>query len=95
MLFRSKIVAAKKLDPFAGMKNDEKENLVLSGLAKKEDVILSIYIVPFIDRAIRENPDFINLEEAQQLEILSKYASEKATAPQSQTIIRDNNGNPA
>lgn len=92
---RKKIVAAKKLDPFAGMKNDEKENLVLSGLAKKEDVVLSVYIIPFIDRAIRENPDFLNLEEDKQLEILNKYASEKNTAPQSQTIIRDNNGNPA
>jgi hypothetical protein len=91
---RKKFVAGKLLDPFAGLSNEEKENLMLSGTAKKEDVILSVYIIPFIEKALRENKTFMDLEADKQLEILYKYAAEKVTAPEGKVIVRDNNGMP-
>ena len=91
---RKKFVAGKLLDPFAGLSNEEKENLMLSGTAKKEDVILSVYIIPFIEKALRENANFLDLEADKQLEILYKYAAEKVTAPEGRVVVRDNNGMP-
>jgi len=91
---RNKIIAAKKLDPFAGMANEEKENLMLSGTVKKEDVILSVYIIPFIEQAIRDNAKFLELDADKQLEILYKFAAKKVVAPEGKVVIRDNNGLP-
>lgn len=91
---RKKFVAAKVLDPFAGMSNEGKENLMLSGTAKKEDVILSVYIIPFIEKAIREKADFLDLDEDKQLEILYSYVPEKMPQAAGKVIIRDNNGLP-
>ena len=43
----------------------------------KLDAIISTYIFDFVDRAIAENKDFINLTKAQKYAILEQYATEK------------------
>jgi hypothetical protein len=65
------------LDPFPDKTTEEKGQIESQGLAKKEDVVLSLYINDFVRRAMEEDPDFAKKTDIQKREILEGYASEK------------------
>ena len=74
---QKKLRNAFELDPASGKTDEEKALLVSNRLMSKLDAIISTYIFDFVDRAIAENKDFINLTKAQKYAILEQYATEK------------------
>lgn len=86
------------LDPFPDKSTEEKALLVSSGLATKEDVILSSYIADFVKQAVEENAGFEKKSNKEKRTILLAYAKEKvqslSDAAQVQQDILGNNNNP-
>ena len=74
---RDKIVTTKQCNPLPGLTEQEKSDLLLTKSVSKEDVVLSNYIVSFIDKAIDENENFLNLSRQEKLDILYAFAKQK------------------
>jgi hypothetical protein len=74
---RDKMVSMKQLDPFPTLLPEFKDSGVLAGTINREDAILSNYIVPFVERAIEENPDFFEKSYQEKVVILTVYVKEK------------------
>jgi hypothetical protein len=74
---QNKLRAAFELDPASGKTEEQKALLVGNRLMSKVDAVISTYIFDFVDRAIAENKDFINLTKSQKYAILEQYATEK------------------
>ncbi len=74
---RDKLKCIKQFDPFPGMTNDEKNNMLLSKSATTEDVILSNYIYPFVERAIMEDETFLEKDYEEKLKVFEGYVAEK------------------
>jgi len=74
---QNKLRAAFELDPASGKTEEQKALLVSNRLMSKVDAVISTYIFDFVDRAIAENKDFINLTKSQKYAILEQYATEK------------------
>jgi len=70
------LVTSLSLDPLYGFVQDEISLGVSSGVIKKTDWSIHDNLNPFIDRAIEENPKFLELKKSEQLAILNKYAEE-------------------
>lgn len=72
-----------ELDPLPQMSLVDMDRNVSRGYVRKTDAIVHVNIKAFIERAIRENKEFVNLPKEKQLEILQKYAEEmeKANKP--------------
>lgn len=66
-----------KLDPLAGLTDDDKMLRLQNGGISETDYILSCNIYPFVVRAIEENEDFLHLDLPQQVKVLQKYTKEK------------------
>lgn len=77
---KNKIIAIIELDPLAGKTTDEKNAELQNNVILKEDAIISAYIVPFINRAVKENADFFEMDFAKKEAVLQKYAQEKITS---------------
>lgn len=79
------------LDPLFGMKQEDIDANLLKGLIYKTDAAIHANLKPFVDRAIEENPKFMDLSTAEKIEILDKYAEEliKAEKPKLETIPDD------
>jgi hypothetical protein len=76
-----KMQVEKAHDPFGTLSEEEKTNLFISGAIKKEDYIVSVYITYFIERALQEYPDFLEMDYKKQNDVLMGYTKEKmATA---------------
>lgn len=71
------ISLAYRLDPLVGLMEDDKTSRLGNRGISRIDYVLSSNIIPFIKRAVRENPKFKTLSEEDQLQILLKYAEEK------------------
>lgn len=56
------------------------------------DKIVSINIIAFVDRAIEENENFLEMERTQQMEVLYQYAEEKMPSPAEMGL--NDNGDP-
>lgn len=71
------------LDPLFGMIQDELDANLAKGLIYKSDAAIHNNLKPFVDRALAENRNFLDLDKQQKLEILKNYADEliKAEAP--------------
>lgn len=65
------------LDPLVGMSEEDKISKLNNAGISQLDYVISSNIIPFLKRAFRENAMFDALEEAQQLEILTRFAEEK------------------
>lgn len=65
------------IDPLSGKSNEEKIQLIQTGLITQMDFVLSIFSDAFVNRAIQEQSDFLTLEFAKQKKIIEKYATEK------------------
>jgi hypothetical protein len=74
---QNKLRAAFELDPASGKTEEQIALLVGNRLMSKVDAVISTYIFDFVDRAIAENKDFINLTKSQKYAILEQYATEK------------------
>ena len=64
------------LDPLFGMTQIEIDSNLNRGLIRKVDAVIHANLKLFVDRAIRENKNFEELERDKQFEILDKYALE-------------------
>lgn len=71
------------LDPLPGMATMDVNTNVSRGFVAKTDAVIHFNIKAFVERAIRENPDFASEDKETQLEVLNVYAQEfvKANKP--------------
>jgi hypothetical protein len=74
---RDKIVTIKSCNPLPGLTEQEKSDLLLTKAVTKEDVILSNYIVTFVEQAIEDVPGFLTMGRSEKLGILKGYAKAK------------------
>jgi hypothetical protein len=71
------IAAYYELDPLTGLSSDEKMTLIMNKGITQEDYVTSAYIVPFVKRAIAEDPNFLSKKLADKKKVLTAYAKEK------------------
>jgi hypothetical protein len=64
------------LDPLFGMTQVDVDANLAKGLVRKIDAVVHANLKPFVDRAISENRDFLDLDKPVKMEILEKYAAE-------------------
>lgn len=70
-----------EIDPLPGMSQSDIDRNVTKGYVRKVDAVIHFNKKSFVERAIREKPDFTRMEREEQLEILEEYAEE---------LIKDN-----
>jgi hypothetical protein len=68
------------LDPLYGMAQDDIDVNLMKGLIYKSDAVIHANLKPFVDRAIYEKPDFLDLPKPEKLEQLKEYAEELIAA---------------
>jgi hypothetical protein len=73
---QKKLIAVLTLDPLANVSEDDKAMRLSNNGISQEDYILSCNINSFVERAIAENQDFLELDPVKQKEILMKYVAE-------------------
>lgn len=76
---RDRMKIKKRLDPFPGLNTQEKQDLLLSKVADMVDVLVSVYLSSFLEKAIIEDKEFMKLEYEMQLEKMYEYAKKKKT----------------
>ncbi len=69
-------IAIVNLDPLFAMTQDEIDSNVSQGFIRKVDVVIHSNLKPFVDRAIAEDHEFINLPKEEQFEKIETYAAE-------------------
>jgi hypothetical protein len=67
------------VDPLPGLTIEQISLSQMKGFITKQDAVINLNLKPFMDRAIKEKPDFLNIDKDQQLDILKKYADEIIT----------------
>ncbi len=75
-------------DPFPEKTPEELNSLVMGGLIKKEDAVLSLYIKVFVTEQLADDEDFLKMDFEAQSEILMKMAEEKAKELSAQDQIK-------
>jgi hypothetical protein len=83
-----KMYAEKVHDPFSTLNAEAISNLYLTGEIPQIDFVLSTYITSFIERAIVENEDFLELGYSEQNAILVKYSTEKIAQKSTSNAIK-------
>lgn len=69
-------IAIIDLDPLYGMAQDDIDVNLMKGLIYKTDAVIHANLKPFVDRAISENPQFLEALKQQKLDKLKEYAEE-------------------
>jgi hypothetical protein len=64
------------LDPLANISDENKMAILASGGCTQEDYILSSKISSYVQRAILKNPNFLNLNYDEQMDILNSFVDE-------------------
>lgn len=77
---RDRLKLKKILDPFPQITIDQKQSMMLSKIADPVDVIISIYLHPFLERAMFEDDKFMEWTYEEQIELMKEYADEKLKA---------------
>jgi hypothetical protein len=85
---KKKLELVIKLDPLYGKTSDQKNIEMMNGGIAKEDYILSCMIVPFVNRALLSNKDFITLPDEKQWEILYGYVTEHMDASGASAAVK-------
>jgi len=80
------------LDPFAGLDDNAVNARLAFNLITLEDAVIHANIHSFIERAMEENDGFKDLEKAEQMAILKKYAQEISTEAERIRDEQMNNG---
>lgn len=65
-----------ELDPLPGMSQTDIDRNVSRGYVRKVDAVIHFNKKAFVERAIRENPDFVKMEREDQIALLEQYAEE-------------------
>ncbi len=73
---RKRLQLTFKLDPLPNVSEDEKMSMLSNGGISKESYIISSNINEFIQRAIDEDPKFVDKKLPEQKDVLKKYAAE-------------------
>jgi hypothetical protein len=76
---KEKIKTIIQLNPLPSMSPEQKDEAVLSGTILKEDAIISNYIQFFVEKAVNEHDDFLEMEYDEKYKIIQGYAQEKLT----------------
>lgn len=76
------IEATFDLDPMFGKTEEEKMTMLQNKGVTELNYIISSNVAAFVQRAVKESPDFLQLDHKQQLATLTKYAEEVQTANQ-------------
>jgi hypothetical protein len=64
------------LDPLFGMTQVDVDANLAKGLVKKVDAVVHANLKPFVDKAMAENKDFLNMEKQDKMAILEGYAKD-------------------
>lgn len=89
------IEATYELDPLPNLTIDEKMTVLASNGCTQDDFVLSCKLSGFMVRAMEENEDFLEMEYAEQIAVLQKYAGEVSQAKTNgMTQLVDANGMP-
>ncbi len=89
---RDKLITEKQLDPLPGITIQEISDLLLAGIITKEDSILSTYMTSFVERAVNEDPKFLDKKYQEKLDVLNGYVDEKiAESDAAEKIKQDMN----
>lgn len=96
---RDKLVLILTLDPLQGVSEDEKMSRLTNKGITLETYVISSNIQEFVQRAMDEDENFVELELEKQKELLGKYAKEIITENESEIIEEpdtgmDDEGNP-
>ena len=86
------MLCVEKLNPLAGMTEDEKMTIKSNGGTTEKDYIISCNITSFVKRAIEENEDFFSLKTAEQKTIISAFADEIIKANSTKEAVLANQG---
>lgn len=73
---RKYLVTTLNLDPLYGFTQDEISLGVTNGVIRKVDWTIHENLKPFMDRAIKENSNFLDMDKYLQVEVLEKYGNE-------------------
>lgn len=68
-----------ELDPFYGHEQSDKMTMMSNGGISELDYIISCNIVQFVQRAVKENEDFLKMKFAEKKKIITEYAKEIKT----------------
>lgn len=83
-----------KLDPLAGVSEDDKMSMKSNKGITDETYIISCNIGAFIDRAVRERgEEFYSLTDQEQIDIIAEYAKEQKESSSTAATILTNLGN--
>lgn len=87
---KNNLTLAITLDPLPGTSADEKAAMKMNGGVTEINYTISCNITPFVRRALEENANFATMKQAQQLEILGKYAKESLAETEASTLKKQN-----
>ncbi len=82
-----------KLDPFAGVPDDALATRKAFGVITQMDMVINANISEFVNRAIMENPKFMELDTKDQQAVIQGYAQEKISQMQPAQMIEVNPNN--
>ncbi len=74
---KGKVIAIININPFPGRSSEEIDNGLLAGTITKKDAVISTYVCDFVENAISDNQEFINLPIEKQKDIISNMADAK------------------
>jgi hypothetical protein len=80
-------IAVIDLDPLYAMTQDDIDALMPKGVIRKTDVAIHANLKPFVDRALSDNKDFLDLPKEEKLKILEKFANELIKAEEPKLVI--------
>jgi hypothetical protein len=69
-----RIIMTIELDPLPGIKTEDADTLLMSGLASKRDLVIHFNIGRFVERALIENTSFYGIDKNEKIEKLNEYA---------------------
>lgn len=75
------VVLKLKLDPFAGVPEENISLQRMYGAIEQEDLVIHANINKFVTRALEEVQDFANSTYAEQMTVMRRYASERRALP--------------
>lgn len=85
-------IAIIDLDPLYGMPQVDIDVNLIKGLIKKTDASIHANLKPFVDRAISEDKNFLDLPKTEKLVSLEKYADELITAEKPKLVLDESGG---
>jgi hypothetical protein len=86
---KERIKTSIQLNPLPFMSSEQKDAAVLAGTILKEDAMVSNYIQFFVEKAVNEHDDFLEMEYEEKYNIVQGYAKEKLGSAQAEQDKKD------